>query len=130
MDFDEVMKKVGVKMNEVRDIVLDFTDKAGKKAGEVYGDAKVKLKLSDIQRDINSLYKEIGSAAYTAPRAGEDIASVIERKCDEVERLYAEMEELAKSLEKEKAEEASADDVIVTEAVEAEPEQEQPEAEE
>ncbi len=120
MDFDEIMKKVGSKMNDVRDVVLDFTDKAGKKAGEVYGDAKVKIKLADVQRDINSLYKEIGAAAYTANRAGEDISAVINDKCAEVERLYAEMEEIAKNLTKEKADgvvyEADDDDIVVTES--------------
>ena len=100
MDFDEMMKKVGVKMNEVRDIVMDFTDKAGKKAGEIYGDTRIKLKIADIQRDINKLYKEIGKDAYMANRAGEDISAVINEKCDEVDRLNAEMEELAKGLAK------------------------------
>ena len=123
MDFDEMMKKVGIKMNEVRDIVMDFTDKAGKKAGEIYGDTKIKLKIADVQRDISKLYKEIGKAAYIANRAGEDVSAVINDKCDEVERLEAEMEELAKGLAKAKAEAGEtdeADDVIEVEAVEDE----------
>ena len=63
MDMDELMKKVGDKLNAARDAVLDLTDKAGKKAGEVYDVAKVKIKLNDIRRDIGSLYKEIGKTA-------------------------------------------------------------------
>lgn len=123
MDFDELMKKVGVKMNEARDVVMDLTDKAGKKAGEIYGDTKIRLKLADIQRDINALYKEIGSAAYTANRAGEDVNAVIGEKCDEIQRLYGEMEEIAKGLAKAQAETAQDDDdVFETEAEESEEE--------
>ena len=124
MDFDEMMKKVGAKMNEVRDIVMDFTDKAGKKAGEIYGDTRIKLKIADVQRDINKLYKEVGKTAYTANRAGEDIAAAINDKCDEIERLSAEMEELARGYAKARAEaEANAEDdedIIEVEAIEAE----------
>ncbi len=132
MEFDDLMKKVGVKMNEVRDIVMDFTDKAGKKAGEIYGDTKTKLKIADVQKDINNLYKEVGKAAYTANRSGEDVSAVIGDKCDEIARLYAEMEELSQSLAKAKDEDGAEDDggVIEVEASEAEPEKaEEPEAE-
>lgn len=107
MDFDEVMKKIAGKLNDVRDIVLDVADKAGKKAGEVYGDTKIKIKMADIQKDINSLYREVGAAAYTADRGGEEIAPVIAEKCDEIQRLYGEMDELSKELEKAKAERAA-----------------------
>lgn len=130
MDFDEMMKKVGIKMNEVRDIVMDFTDKAGKKAGELYGDTKIKLKIDGINRDISKLYKEVGKEAYTANRAGEDVSAVINDKCDEIERLFAEMEELAKGYAKAKAadEEAGEEDGIIE--VEIEPEdEEEPEEE-
>ncbi len=122
MDFDDLMKKIGVKMNEARDMLMDLTDKAGKKAGEIYGDAKIRLKLADIQRDVNSLYKEIGSAAYTANRAGEDVNAVIGEKCDEIQRLYGEMEEIAKGLAKAQGKEVPSedDDIFETEAVESE----------
>ena len=99
MDMDELMKKVGDKLNAARDAVLDLTDKAGKKAGEVYDVAKIKIKLNDIRRDIGSLYKEIGKTAYNAFQAKEDIAAAISDKCAEVERLYAEMEAVSKELE-------------------------------
>ena len=131
MDFDEMMRKVGAKMNEVRDIVMDFSDKAGKKAGEIYGDTRIKLKIADVQRDINKLYKEVGKSAYTANRAGEDISAAINEKCDEIERLCCEMEELAKGYAKAKAEADAEDDedVIEVEAVEtaAEEDAEEPE---
>ena len=123
VEFDELMKKAGERMNEARDAVMDLADKAGKKATELYGDAKVRLKISDIQKDINKLYREVGKSAYTANRSGEDVSAVINEKCDEIQRLYGEMEELSKSLSKEKeneeAEAAEADEPIETEAVES-----------
>ena len=132
MDFDELMKKIGVKMNEARDMVMDLTDKAGKKAGEIYGDAKIRLKIADIQRDVNGLYREVGKAAYTANRAGEDVSAVINEKCDEIQRLCAEMEELSKNLTAMKEVDEDEEDVVIeveaeeseqAEPAEAEPEQ-------
>ncbi len=122
VEFDELMKKAGERMNEARDAVMDLADKAGKKATELYGDAKVRLKISDIQKDINKLYREVGKSAYTANRSGEDVSAVINEKCDEIQRLFGEMEELSKSLSKEKENEeaeAAADEPIETEAVES-----------
>lgn len=132
-NIDEFMKKAGEKLNVARDVVMDMADKAGKKAGELYGDAKIRIKIADVQRDINNLYKEIGKAAYTANRAGEDVAPVIDDKCDEVRRLYDEMEELSKSLNKNTDPSPADDDdgvieVEVHEAPEApEPTEEAPE---
>ena len=118
MDMDGLMKKVGDTLNAARDVVLDLTDKAGKKAGEVYDVAKLKIKLTDIRRDISSLYKEVGQTAYNALQAQEDIAAAISEKCVEIERLYREMEEVAKEVE-EKESEAAAEEPAGEEAEEA-----------
>ncbi|MCH5187733.1 MAG: hypothetical protein J1F63_04975 [Oscillospiraceae bacterium] len=135
MDMDGLMKKVGDTLNAARDVVLDLTDKAGKKAGEVYDVAKLKIKLTDIRRDISSLYKEVGQSAYNALQAQEDIAAAISEKCVEIERLYREMEEIAKEVEEkedesaaEAAEEAAADEAAEEPVVEAEIVEDEPEA--
>ncbi len=121
VEFDELMKKAGERMNEARDAVMDLADKAGKKATELYDDAKTRLKIADIQKDINKLYREVGKSAYTANRSGEDVSAVINEKCDEIQRLYGEMEELSKSVAKAKEEavEEPADGPVETEAVES-----------
>ncbi len=92
MDMDEIMKKVGDKLNVARDTAMDLADKAGKKAGEVYDVAKLKIKLFDMRRDVNALYKEVGKDAYNAGLAGEDVAAAIASKCEEISRLQKEME--------------------------------------
>ena len=131
MDMDGLMKKVGNKLNAARDVMLDLTDKAGKKAGEVYDVAKLKIKLTDIRRDISALYKEVGQAAYNALQAQEDIAAAISEKCVEIERLYREMDEVAKAVEEKESEaaaeepageEAAEEAAVETEIVEDEPE--------
>lgn len=114
MDMDGIMKKMGDKLSAVRGVALDLTDKAGKKAGEVYDVAKLKIKIADIRRDVNSLYREIGTAAYEAKLSGGDIAAAIEEKCAEITRLK---EEIAK-LETEVADEAGEEKAVIeTEAV-------------
>ncbi len=116
MDMDEIMKNAGNKLNKARDVALDWADKAGKKANEVYDVVKIRIKIADIRRDINSLYREIGMAAFDARNAGEDISAVIADKCAEVERLNGEIEELSRKAEAE----AETDGAIDAEAWEAE----------
>lgn len=130
MDMDGIMKKVGDKLNVARDVAMDLADKAGKKAGEVYDAAKLKIKLADIRRDISSLYREIGAAAYNARLSGDDIAAAVAEKCDEVQRLKAEMEELSKQVEEEAEAEAEAADDVIIEAEVSEAEMELEPAEE
>lgn len=126
MDMDEIVKNVGDKLNKARDVAMDLADKAGKKANEVYDVAKLRIKIADIHRDINVLYKEIGMAACNAKAAGEDIGAVIADKCAEVERLNGELEELSKSATADdgtievEAEETEDEEVEVSEEEEAE----------
>lgn len=115
MDMDEIVKNMGDKLNKARDVAMDIADKAGEKASEVYDAVKLRLKMADIRRDINSLYKEIGMAACNAREAGEDIASVIADKCGEVERLRAELEALSEKI-------SDDDETIEVEANEADEE--------
>ena len=84
---------------------MEFFDKLGKKASEAYKvtadktgklakEAKLRMKISDLKSQINSIYKEIGETVYQKhTREGEyDITKEIEEKCTKIDVLSDEIE--------------------------------------
>ena len=84
---------------------MEFFDKLGKKASEAYKvtadktgklakEAKLRMKISDLKSQINTIYKEIGETVYQKhTRAGEyDITKEIEEKCTKIDVLSDEIE--------------------------------------
>ena len=84
---------------------MEFFDKLGKKASEAYKvtadktgklakEAKLRMKISDIKSQINTIYKEIGETVYQKhTREGEyDITKEIEEKCTKIDVLSDEIE--------------------------------------
>ena len=84
---------------------MEFFDKLGKKASEAYKvtadktgklakEAKLRMKISDLKSQINTIYKEIGETVYQKhTREGEyDINKEIEEKCTKIDVLSDEIE--------------------------------------
>lgn len=84
---------------------MEFFDKLGKKASEAYKvtadktgklakEAKLRMKISDLKSQINTIYKEIGETVYQKhAREGEyDITKEIEEKCTKIDVLSDEIE--------------------------------------
>ena len=84
---------------------MEFFDKIGKKASEAYKEtadktgklakeAKLRMKISDLKSQINTIYKEIGETVYQKhTREGEyDITKEIEEKCTKIDVLSDEIE--------------------------------------
>ena len=84
---------------------MDFFNKLGKKASEAYKvtadktgklakEAKLRMKISDLKSQINTIYKEIGETVYQKhTREGEyDITKEIEEKCTKIDVLSDEIE--------------------------------------
>ena len=84
---------------------MQFFDKLGKKASEAYKvtadktgklakEAKLRMKISDLKSQINTIYKEIGETVYQKhTREGEyDITKEIEEKCTKIDVLSDEIE--------------------------------------
>lgn len=93
---------------------MEFFDKIGKKATEAYKvtadktgkiakETKLKLKISELKSQINTLYSEIGKKAYEKhsikARGGEDtekICDEIQNKCIEIDKMQDEIDSLEK----------------------------------
>ena len=84
---------------------MEFFDKLGKKASEAYKvtadktgklakEAKLRMKISELKSQINTIYKEIGEAVYQKhTREGEyDNEKEIEEKCTKIDVLSDEIE--------------------------------------
>ena len=84
---------------------MEFFDKLGKKASEAYKvtadktgklakEAKLRMKISDLKSQINTIYKEIEETVYQKhTREGEyDITKEIEEKCTKIDVLSDEIE--------------------------------------
>lgn len=84
---------------------MEFFDKLGKKASEAYKvtadktgklakEAKLRMKISDLKSQINTIYKEIGETVYQKhTREGEyDITKEIGEKCTKIDVLSDEIE--------------------------------------
>ena len=84
---------------------MEFFDKLGKKASEAYKvtadktgklakEAKLRMKISDLKSQINTIYKEIGETVYQKhTREGEyDITKEIEEKCTKIDVFSDEIE--------------------------------------
>ena len=84
---------------------MEFFDKLGKKASEAYKvtadktgklakEAKLRMKISDLKSQINTIYKEIGETVYQKhTREGEyDITKEIEEKKKKIDVLSDEIE--------------------------------------
>ena len=84
---------------------MEFFDKLGKKASEAYKvtadktgklakESKLRMKISDLKSQINTIYKEIGETVYQKhTREGEyDITKEIEEKCTKIDVLSDEIE--------------------------------------
>ena len=89
---------------------MDFFNKLGKKASKTYQitkekasnlteELKLRGKISDVKENINKIYTEIGEVVYSEIKAGNDVSKdEITGKCEEISRLYQDIEKLESEL--------------------------------
>ena len=84
---------------KVKNVASDLAEKGGKKSKELYGVAKIKLKITEKQGNVKNLYKEIGYNAYKAYKAQEDVLGAISDKLSQIDELEAEIAALRNDIE-------------------------------
>lgn len=70
-----------------------------RKTGELVEDSKTKYSIFDLKNEIEKLYTELGSEMYAAYKSDENIAELIEKKCNDIDELNARIDELKQKLE-------------------------------
>jgi vacuolar-type H+-ATPase subunit I/STV1 len=70
-----------------------------KKTGEIVEDSKTKYSIFDLKNEIEKIYTELGTAIYAARKEDNNISEYIEEKCEQIDKLNFEIEELRKKLD-------------------------------
>ncbi len=67
---------------------------AGKKTGEFVENTKIKMEISDLQRELASLYEGLGRLVYDGRKSGENIDDMVEACLSHLAEQNAYLEEL------------------------------------
>jgi len=81
------------KMNEWKEKVVSAGKTAANKSGELVEIAKLSLQISSKEDDIAKVYREIGESVYDAFKNA-DVNVEVEPRCEKLDVLFAELEEL------------------------------------
>ena len=109
-------------LEKVKKIASEVAATSSKQSKKLYSTAKLNLEISDKQKKVKNLYKEIGFEAYKAFKTDGKIAEAIQSRLERIDSLEEEIAVLRKKIETLKnTEEVGVEDVPVadSEAVEA-----------
>ena len=80
-------------VGEWKERVVNAGKSSASKSGELVEIAKLSLQISTKEEDIAKVYREIGEKVYDAYKNA-DVNVEVEPLCEELDRLFAELEEL------------------------------------
>ena len=81
--FEEVLSRAKV-----------LAEAAGRKTGEVVENTKVKMEISQIQREVASLYEGLGRLVYDGKKSGESVDDMVDACVAHLDEQNAYLEEL------------------------------------
>jgi len=94
----EIMEKAKVTASAAAEAGKKAYDVAGKKAGVLMEVGKLKLKMFDLNTEVEVLYKEIGKAVYLTHTGAQVEESEIESKLAEIDEKFVAMAALKDDL--------------------------------
>ncbi|HIZ56179.1 MAG TPA: zinc ribbon domain-containing protein [Firmicutes bacterium] len=87
-------------LNDVIDVVKDATGSVGKKADQVIGISKVKMKTVRINSDLRAVYEKLGSAVYHMQKQKYVNEELIASMTEEIDELLYQLSEANEELGK------------------------------
>ncbi len=75
------------------------------KSGDMVESGKIKLNITNLEKEINSLKSELGNTLYNAFKAGNNAESELTAICNKIDEKYQEIDVLQKQLEELKTKE-------------------------
>ena len=91
MDFKDrvkdITKKVGTVAENTYKTVAD-------KSGKFVEEAKLKIKTSDLEKDVENIFQDIGEAVYEKYKSGEDVGKNFAKDCKDVDKMYKEIQKM------------------------------------
>ncbi|MBR5227877.1 MAG: zinc ribbon domain-containing protein [Clostridia bacterium] len=95
MEFSDKVKDVSKKVGDVAEKTYKTV---ADKSNQLIQNTKLKIKISDIEQEIEIMYSDFGKRIYEKFKAGEEVDG-FEKECKKITKMYKEIEELdAKSL--------------------------------
>ena len=86
-------------LDKVKEIASEVATTSSKQSKKLYSIAKLNLEISDKQKKVKSLYKEIGFDAYKAYKAQSDITEFIKNKLEKIDLIEEEIAYLRKNID-------------------------------
>ena len=80
--------------DDVWNMTRDAAEKVGKKTGDLVELARLRLNLSDVERDISRQFEKLGRLVYDARRTEEDFAAAADACSVKLDALFARAGEL------------------------------------
>ena len=96
--FSEMISMVQRTAIQVSDIAVDTVYGAGKMAGKLADEAKIRLKIVDRKAEVNAVLREIGEILYATHVGEPSDSEVMLSKLQEIDALKSEIAELEAKL--------------------------------
>lgn len=95
MEFSDKVKDVSKKVGDVAEKTYKTV---ADKSNQLIQNTKLKIKISDLEQEIEIMYNDFGKRVYEKFKAGEEVPG-FEKECKKISKMYKEIEELdSKSL--------------------------------
>jgi len=86
-------------LEKVKKIASEVATTSGKQGKKLYSTAKLNLEISDKQKKVKALYKEVGFEAYKAFKSDGKIVEAIQTKLQKIDSIEDEIAELRKKID-------------------------------
>lgn len=95
MDFKDKVTEISKKAGKV---ATDTYNTVADKSGKFLEEAKSRISISDMEKEIDKKYEAMGITIYENYKKGEDVGKTFVKECKKIDKLNKEIEELNKKI--------------------------------
>lgn len=95
MDFKNKMTEISKKAGKV---ATDTYNTVADKSGKLFEEAKARISISDMEKEIEKIYESIGMSVYENYTNGEDVGKIFSKEAKKIDKFKSEITELEKKI--------------------------------
>lgn len=95
MDFKDKVTEISKKAGKV---ATDTYNTVADKSGKLIEEAKSRISISDMEKEIDKMYESMGLTIYENYKKGEDVGKTFTKECKKIDKLNKEIGELNKKI--------------------------------
>lgn len=95
MDFKDKVTEISKKAGKV---ATDTYNTVADKSGKLFEEAKARISISEMEKDIEKIYSSIGLTIYEEYQKGQDVGKVFTKECKKIDKLGKDIAELNKKI--------------------------------